>query len=259
MWVLFVTATLAGLCVGSFINVVAWRGPALWGLVDDPRPRGGFATPRSYCPACRTPIRAADLAPLVGFVRLKGRCRTCASAIPRRYPLVEALGGLVVVLALARFGWTAQALSGALFGFLLLALAVIDSETGYLPDALTLPLLATGVGAAILGAGVVDVRTALLGAAAGAGSFYAIAFGYRALKGRDGLGFGDAKLFGAIGAWTGPVLLPFVAGGAALATLAWLLLSRARVNADTETPLGPGLCAAGFAALLLAERLFSGL
>jgi leader peptidase (prepilin peptidase)/N-methyltransferase len=271
-------AALLGLLAGSFLNVLIWRGPALWGLVgEDRKARGTFFAPRSYCPSCRAPIRRADLAPLLGFVIRRGRCRACGAPIPLRYPLVEAAGALAVAVCVAVYGGTAAAALAALYLLALIALAAIDLETGYLPDALTLPLIAAGlianfvadraarsVGVEDAGglipatAGFASFESALIGAAAGFAAFWALGAGYRALRRRDGLGLGDAKLLAGIGAWSGwPAIAPVVLLASVLA-LTGILVPRRRaspVRWDAPVRFGPALCAAA-AIVFLGPKLF---
>lgn len=254
------SAGAVGLLVGSFLNVVIFRGPRLWGLIDGEE-RGSLAAPRSYCPACRATIPASRLIPLVSYVLQKGRCAACGAAISPRYPLVEALGAVAAVSAVAAFGLSFATLAAAAFGWALIALAFIDLETGYLPDAITLPLI--GLGLVVNG---VDLFTplsdAIIGVAAGFGAFWAIARSFEALRGKEGLGLGDAKLLAAIGAWGGWMLLPGVVLVGAVATLLAIGASKlagGRTPMDQPVPFGPGLCAAGFIALLAAPTLLSGL
>lgn len=253
-------AILGGLIAGSFLNVVIHRGPRLWGLVDG-ESRGGLAVPRSYCPACKATIPPWGLVPVVSFIVQKGRCAACRAPISPRYPIVEATGALVAVAAIAAFGLTATALAAAIFGWALVALAFVDLETGYLPDAINYPLLAAGLCANAAGL-FAPIFDAVIGAVVGFASFSAIGAAFEKLRGKEGLGLGDAKLLAAIGAWGGWVILPAVVLIGALATLAAIFFERRRgkpASFDQPVPFGPGLCAAGFIALLAAPRFVSGL
>lgn len=254
--VVYVTIFFAGLAAGSFLNVVIHRGPAMWGLIDG-GPRGDLIAPRSYCPKCEAPLTAANLIPLVSYLVRRGKCARCGAGISARYPIVEAMGGASALMAVAAFGLTPAALAASIFALALIALAFIDAETGYLPDAITLPLIGAGlaVNAASLFAPFLD---ALIGAATGFVLFWAIAAFYARVRKRDGLGLGDAKLLAAIGAWTGWPLLPVVVFIAALGTLIFIALRRG-MKADQAIAFGPGLCAAGFFALFFGERLASAL
>lgn len=245
-----------GLLAGSFLNVVIHRGPALWGLVDDASRRGDLAVPRSYCPACGAQIRVVHLIPVAGYLIAGGRCADCGAPIPLRYPAVELLGAGAAVGALHLFGPGLAALAAAVFFWMLIALAVIDLETGFLPDALTAPLALAGL-AANGGGLFVDWSSALIGAVAGYAVFRAIAEAFYRLRGVEGLGLGDAKLLGALGAWLGwAALVPAVFIGAVLGLLGVLILRLrgARVSAQTPLPFGPAL-AAGGAAVFVAMAL----
>jgi leader peptidase (prepilin peptidase)/N-methyltransferase len=253
-------AALLGLIGGSFLNVVIFRGPSIWGLVDGAT-RGTLAAPGSYCPACRAAIPAHRLIPLVSYFLQRGRCAECGAAISPRYPAVEALGAIVALSSLAAFGATWAALAAAFFGFALIALAFIDLESGYLPDAITLPLIVAGLAANGLNL-FTPFREAAIGAAAGYLAFRAIGVAFEKLRGKEGLGQGDAKLLAAIGAWGGWTVLPFVVLAGAVVTLAAVIAQRLRgkqAPMDEPIPFGPGLCAAGFIALLLIPRFLSGL
>ena len=256
----FLAAFALGLLIGSFINVVIHRGPRHWGLIDG-EPKGGLAAPRSYCPACKAPIPWTGLLPIISFVAQRGRCRSCGAKIALRYPIVEALGGTVALASVAILGVTWMALGAAIFGWALLALAFIDLETGFLPDAITLPLIACG----LLGGGfnfIVPLGDSLIGAGVGYAAFRAIGVAYQSMRGRDGLGQGDAKLLAAIGAWGGWMILPSVVLIGAVATLGAVLIAKAFGRArsmNDPIPFGPGLCAAGFISLLLAPEIINAL
>lgn len=256
-WIIFATAILLGLLAGSFLNVVIHRGPAMWGLQDDDRKaRGNFFGPRSYCPQCRERIRNADLIPIIGYLRLRGKCRNCGAPIPLRYPLVEAGGALAGLVSVALFGASLGAFFAAIFFLALTALAAIDHETGYLPDAITLPLIALGLGANFYGRFVL-LTDAVIGAALGYLAFAAIAFAYKRLRGREGLGGGDAKLLAAIGAWGGWMILAptvFFAALAALVSAAASALAGRKIDATTLIRFGPALCAAGAAMFILLNQ-----
>ena len=249
-WGIFATVILVGLFVGSFINVVIYRGPAEWGLVDDSR--GTLAKPRSYCPKCHKPIDILGLMPLIGFAMRRGKCKDCQQSISIRYPIVETLGAGVIAVCLWRFGLGVEFLLASIFGWTLLALAFVDGETGYLPDALTLPLIVSGIAF-----NTVDLfapwPAAIFGALAGYGAFWLVSAGFQKLRGYEGLGMGDAKLLSAIGAWVGWHLLPATVFFAAAVTLLVVFarsMPQGGVSGKQAAPFGPGLAAAGFAALI---------
>lgn len=256
----YLAFALVGVIVGSFLNVVIYRGPHLWRLVDGDA-RGGLASPQSYCPSCRTPIPGWRLIPVVSYIVQRGRCATCSGPISLRYPTVEILGAVVATASLGAFGASPAALAICVFGWALIALAFIDLETGYLPDAITIPLIFVGLATNSFGA-VVPFAASLSGAVAGFVAFWLIGAVFRALRGKDGLGHGDKKLLAAIGAWGGWIVLPAVVLIGALATLGAIGVSKFRgetISTDAPVPFGPGLCAAGFTCVLAWHWLFSGL
>lgn len=260
-WILFATIFGAGMCVGSFINLAAWRLPAMLGLIEDEMPRGDLASPRSYCPACRAPIARRHLVPIAGFVALGGKCEKCREKIGIRYPAIEIAGGALAVLSLVIFGWTIAAFAAAIFGFCLLLLAAIDSDTGYLPDAVTLPLAAGGLIANTFGLFAAPAD-AIAGALAGYSVFRAIELAFRAVRKKDGLGQGDAKLLCAIGAWGGWALLPSAVLIGTLATLVYLAarsIAGRPISPGELVPFGPGLCLGGSVALFGSAALAAGI
>lgn len=256
-WIYPTIAMAIGLVIGSFLNVVIHRGPKLWNLIDDDKRKGNLAVPGSYCPACGTPIEKHHLVPVLSYLALRGKCAVCRSPIPQRYPAVEVLGGLAALSAYLLFGVSVTALLAAAFFWFLIALAAIDLETGFLPDALTLPLLIIGLGAnaATL---FTTLSNALIGAVAGYVVFRLIGEAFFRLRKLEGLGQGDAKLLAAIGAWLGWQALAPTVLIAALTALVGLLivkLTGKAVTNETPIPFGPTLAMAG--AVLLIGRTIS--
>lgn len=232
----------AGLLIGSYLATVALR----W-------PRGASASlGRSRCDGCGRPLAVRDLVPLLSYARARGRCRQCAARIDPRHPLIE----LAALAVGAACGWTAPGLAGlagALFGWTLLLLAVLDFDHYWLPDRLTLSLIGLGLAGALVGPPPLADRA--LGALGGFAALALVAAAYRRLRGRDGLGGGDAKLFAAIGAWLGWQALPAVlvlATLMALAAVAVGVLAGRRASRLTAVPLGAALAAAGWACWVLA-------
>lgn len=233
---------LAAPFVGSLLGVLIRRLPA-------GRP---VAMARSCCEACGVPLGARDLVPLLSYTVLRGHCRRCGAGIAPFHWHVEVASLLVPLSAIAAGldGDALWAVSGA--GWVLLALAWIDAEWMVLPDVLTLPLLLAGLVAAWWFDAQALADHAL---AAGFGwlALWVVAAVYRRVRARDGLGEGDAKLLGAIGAWVGLAGLADVLLGAALAGLTWAGLLRLRgraMSATTALPFGPFLALAGWAVLL---------
>lgn len=206
--------------VGSFLGTLAFRVPrgesAAWG--------------RSACPACRAPLGPVDLVPLFGWVLRRGHCARCGAPIALAYPLIEvtavALPAWAALSGLA--GWPLWAV--AMAGWALLTLAAIDLRHFLLPDLLTLPLAAGGLFLAVLGAPAwpVGATDSAVGLVAGFGVIWGVGWAYRRLRGREGIGLGDAKLLAAGGAWTGWQGLASVVLIAALAGLALALAESAR-------------------------------
>jgi len=241
-------AAAVGLIVGSYINVVVHRLPRHESTVR----------PRSHCPQCGAPIRLRDNLPLVSFLLLRGRCRECGARISWRYPLTEAASAALCVACVEHFGFRPQAAVAALFGCLLLVLAVIDFEHLMLPDRITLPGTALGL---LLGLWL--PRTfpdALIGALAGAGFLFLAAETWGWLRGEEGLGLGDAKLMAMIGAflgWQGALVsLFFAALSGSLVGIFLVLIGRVRFS-GTRLPFGSFLALGGLLALFFGARLIA--
>ena len=214
-------ALALGLCVGSFLNVVIHRLPRMmereWraqcaelaGQTPPEEPPYSLVAPRSACPACGHRIHAWENVPVVSWLALRGRCSACRVRISVQYPLVELLAGAGAGYAAWRFGPVLAALGAALFVWFTIALAFIDQETGFLPDDLTLPLVWLGL-LVNLGGAFVPLRDAVIGAAAGYIFLWSVNTVFRMLRGMDGMGYGDFKLYAAVGAFLGWKLLPLV-------------------------------------------------
>ncbi|HWJ68537.1 MAG TPA: A24 family peptidase [Sphingobium sp.] len=237
-----------GAIIGSFLGAIVMR----W-------PRGeSVMKGRSYCDACGRTLGVVDLIPLFGALIQRGRCRRCGARIDPAHMLMEAGCALIGGVALGTLPLLAGLLV-AMGGWLLLTLAIFDARHFWLPDLLTLPLAVIGltIGDWILPAPFWDRAT---GAALGYGLLFALAWGYRRFRGRDGLGLGDAKLLGAIGAWMGWQALPLVLLLASSAGLLWVLIQALRgraVERGTRVPLGTFLCCAVPAAMVAGHLLGS--
>ena len=263
-------ATLVGLIGGSFLNVVVFRLPRIlerewqWEAAERSGDveasshfagqRFGLATPRSRCPACAAPIRPLDLLPVLGYLRLRGRCRACDWKIPLRYPAIEISSALAAGVVAWQFGCGAPMASALLLTFALIALAGIDLETGLLPDAITLPFLWLGLAINLFGVHTA-LPSAVMGAIAGYGILWLVFHAFRAVTGREGMGHGDFKLLAMLGAWLGWQALPllvFLSSAAALVVglgsvaLGWRQRS-------SPIPFGPFLAAAGWLSLLFGD------
>jgi len=260
---LYLITVVVALMVGSFLNVVIVRLPQQlqwqWhgkqaGLAKPP----GIAGPASQCPSCGQPIRWRDNVPLVSFLILKGRCRSCKTTISVRYPLVEALTALLSLVVVLKLGLQWSTVAALVLTWALIALAFIDLEHFLLPDQITLPLLAAGLLVNAIG-GFTDPLSALIGAVSGYGILWAIYHVYRVVRrGREGFGYGDFKLLGALGAWLGWQPLPLVvllsSGVGAVIGITLILLRCHQLR--EPLPFGPFLAGAGWLVLLWEEELW---
>ena len=240
------SALLAAPFIGSFLGVLVRRLP-------EERP---IAWARSRCENCGAALTARDLVPLYSWLAAKGRCRFCGHALGWFYPGIE-LAALAVALAAVALDGGVGTWLDCLLGWWLLALGWIDIRRWLLPDSLTLPLVIAGLAA---GAALVpeQLTDRALGAAVGYLSLRAIALLYRVLRGREGLGRGDAKLLAASGAWVGASALPqvvLVAAISALFAAACLRLAGIPVGALSALPFGPFLALATWLIWLLGPFL----
>lgn len=237
-----------GAIIGSFLATIVSR----W-------PRGqSVVTGRSCCDGCGRSLNVLDLVPLVGWLIRRGKCQACGVRIDPTHPLIE-LGCALIGGFCAWAFPPVPALLFAVGGWILLTLAVLDARHMWLPDALTLPLAALGLtlGDWVLPAPFPD---RVIGAVVGALVLGLLAFAYRRLRGREGLGLGDAKLLGAIGAWMGWQALPFVLLIASAVALLWALVPRATgksIDAETRIPLGTFLCLAVVPTWAILTSLFA--
>lgn len=263
-WYLHLFAFVFGALVGSFLNVVIARVPKGLSIVR----------PRSFCPSCRTPIRARDNVPILSWLLLRGRCRSCGVRISPRYPFVELAVALLAVAVLRRFGPTPWALAAFAFVAALVALTYIDLDHWLLPRSITIPFIALGLGASFLPGGP-GIASAAMGAAVGFGAFVLLGWLAERILKKEALGGGDVWLLAMIGAWLGlrsllPVVLLASVQGALVGGILLLATRRHRKTAmppprptgDPEVdeweppegavPFGP------FLALGAAEYLFFG-
>lgn len=233
----------AGLCLGSFLNVLVHRLPKEQTVVAG----------RSHCPHCGALIAAYDNVPLLSFLWLRGRCRSCRARISWRYPLLEALtGGVVAALWLRWFGQPVWAAACAVASVGYLAVAVIDWDTFLIPDELSLGLLALGVALSPLnpwlsgGAWWRPVLLSLRGAAVGFAVCWGVAEAGERLFGKEAMGGGDVKLLAAIGAWFGGTgaFDSLMIGSLLGAVYGLALMARGEIKRSDPIPFGPFLSAA---------------
>lgn len=198
-WSLVALAFFIGACVGSFLNVCIYRIPEDESVV----------TPRSRCPGCGTVIAWYDNIPVVSWLLLRARCRSCARPIAARYPLVEVLTGGLAVLALVHFGATPMAVIAFGFTAALLLITFIDFDHLFIPDEVSLPGILIGLGLSLLPGGL-GLANAAFGAILGGGILWAVAWSYERTTGTEGMGFGDVKLLAMIGAFLGWQAIPAI-------------------------------------------------
>ena len=257
-------AAAFGLCIGSFLNVVIHRLPRMmereWReecaeLAGQPLPAAekfNLVVPRSRCPACGHRITALENIPVLSYAALRGRCRSCSTPISLKYPLVEILAGAGAAYSAWRFGASLGALAAALFLWFTIALAFIDQETGFLPDALTLPLVWIGLLVNLPGT-FATLPDAVIGAVAGYLSLWLVYWGYRLATGKEGMGYGDFKMNAAVGALLGWKMLPLVILLSSLVGLVFgavqMFAARQRWDAGFKFHFGPYLAIAGVVAL----------
>lgn len=249
MTFLVVACGLVGLLIGSFLNVVVWRVP-----------RGeSVLHPRSACPSCSTPIRSRDNVPVLSWLVLRGRCRDCSEPISRRYPLVEAVTGILFAVTAWHFG-----ASWALPAFLYLvaigvALALIDLDVYRLPDKIVLPSYAVCAGLLLVAAAGTGDWAALLRAAVGGVALYAFYFVLMLVKSKA-MGFGDVKLAGILGLYLGwlgwgPLLvgafLGFLLGGLVGGGLMAVRLA----SRKSRIPFGPFMIVGAYIAVLVGTQI----
>jgi leader peptidase (prepilin peptidase) / N-methyltransferase len=259
---------VVGLLVGSFLNVVIHRLPKMmerdWeaqcadlrGETPPKAPKYNLVVPRSACPKCGHMITALENIPVVSWLALRGKCRACRAPISVRYPFVETLTGVLSGVLAWHFGF-GFALAGALvFAWAMIALTFIDLDTTLLPDDITLPLVWLGLLLNIRGT-YVPLETAVVGAVAGYLVLWSVYWTFKLLTGKEGMGYGDFKLLGAIGAFLGWKVLPLVILLSSFvgAAIGISMIVSARHKREVPIPFGPYLAIAGVIALLWGDSI----
>ena len=260
-------ATLAalvfGLLIGSFLNVVVYRLPIMAqrelenyiaheaGKELPHQDRFNLMVPRSACPHCGHRITALENIPIVSWLFLRGKCSACKAPISPRYPIVEAVTGLLSAVLVWHFGSGWLGLASLVFAYFLVAMTLIDYDTKTLPDDLTFPLLWLGLLINLDGT-IVPLRDAVIGAMAGYMSLWAVYWLFKLATGKEGMGYGDFKLLAALGAWMGWAMLPtiIILSSVVGAIVGIGLIVFARRDRNNPIPFGPYLAAAGMIALL---------
>lgn len=263
-----------GLLIGSFLNVVIYRLPKMmeqqWAAElaqleaekQGKEPPAGtqapfnLMTPRSRCPACGHAVQWYENVPVLSYLFLRGRCSACKAPISARYPLVELLTGALFFFCIYRWGVTPVGFAWCGFSAALVALAFIDWDTTLLPDDITLPLLWAGLLSAAFQWTNVPLHASVTGAAAGYLSLWLVYWGFKLATGKEGMGYGDFKLFAALGAWFGwqalvPIILMSSIIGAIIG-IAMKIFSSLREGG--YIPFGPFLVGAGLTAMVFGPN-----
>ena len=246
IWTTSVVAAF-GLAVGSFLNVCIYRVPR----------RESIVTPPSHCPQCGASVRWYHNVPVLGYLALRGRCRDCGEPISIVYPLVEAGVALLFVLHFRHVGWQPLLISRLAFSSAMVALFVIDLQHQLLPNRITVPGVAVGLGlSTVMQPGWVS---ALIGAAAGGGILLAIAEAYERVRGEEGLGGGDVKMLAMIGAFLGwQLMLVTLMLASVLGSVVGVgLIATGRGGMKYKLPFGTFLAVGALTASVVGQPLLS--
>jgi leader peptidase (prepilin peptidase)/N-methyltransferase len=274
-----VLACLLGLLIGSFLNVVIYRLPKMmeqqWAAEcaelagDGPVPSSYAAVsegtaekfnlmvPRSRCASCGHVIAWYENIPVFSYLFLRGKCSVCAASYGLRYPAVELATGLLFAFCVWRWGWSLAALIWCGFSAALLTLAVIDWDTTLLPDDINLPLLWAGlIAAALQWNPAVTLPDALWGAVAGYMSLWLVYWAFKLVTGKEGMGYGDFKLFAVLGAWFGwTALVPMILMASVIGAVIGLAMKfSSGLREGGYIPFGPFLAGAGFTAMVFGPQ-----
>ena len=267
--VLTIFVAFLGLCVGSFLNVVAYRVPKMieqefadacreqFGVpAADDMPHISLSSPPSTCPACGSRIKPWHNLPVIGWLMLRGKCASCSARISVQYPIVELLTGIFSVVCVWRFGFSPQLAGALILTWALIALTVTDLHTMYLPDNITLPLLWLGLLLSLKPV-FADPVSAIAGAAVGYLLLWSIFWLFKLATGKDGMGYGDFKLLGALGAWMGWQLLPQMVLLSAVvgAAVGISLMLVRKAEWTSRIPFGPYIAGAGWIALIWGGQI----
>ncbi len=268
LWLDVSLVGILGLMIGSFLNVVIYRLPKMmehqWasesasiaGTELPAQAPFNLMVPRSRCQQCSHGITWLENIPVVSYLFLKGKCSSCGTSIGMRYPLIELATG-------ALFAWCAWHWNGAAITFLwsgfaaaVLALAMIDWDTTLLPDDITLPLLWAGLIASALGLNSVNLTSAVWGAVGGYLSLWAVYWAFKLATGKEGMGYGDFKLFAALGAWFGwQALVPIILMASVIGAVVGIAMKFSTgLREGGYIPFGPFLAGAGLTAMIFGPQ-----
>ena len=267
-WLLTTTALL-GLMVGSFLNVVIHRLPLImereWRdqcaeLLEQPTQATDQAItlskPRSRCPHCGHAIGAVENIPVLSYLWLRGKCSGCGARISPRYPIIEVVTAVLSAAVAWQFGFGWALAGGLLLTWALVSLTMIDFDHQLLPDSITLPLLWLGLAFNLAGT-YTDINSAVVGAMAGYLSLWSIYWLFKLTTGKEGMGFGDFKLLGLLGAWMGWQALPVIIllSSAVGAVIGIGLIALRGRDRNIPIPFGPYLAIAGWIAFLWGDKI----
>ncbi len=260
-----------GLLVGSFLNVIIHRLPKMmerrWtaecaelqGNSDTAaeQPAYNLMVPRSSCPKCGHQIRWFENVPVVSYLFLGGKCSNCKTPISIRYPGVEALTGFLFAWCGWKWGWSWEAVAWCGFAASLVALTCIDWDTTLLPDDITLPLLWAGLCAAALGITDTSLPHALWGAVGGYLSLWLVFWAFKLATGKEGMGYGDFKLFAALGAWFGwQALIPIILMASVIGAVVGIGIKVfSQLREGGYVPFGPFLSLGGLTSLFFGPQV----
>lgn len=269
--ILIIIASLFGLVVGSFLNVVIHRLPIMmeqsWRTecealnsteknnITTPK-KYNLMTPRSACPHCKKEIAVWQNIPVISFLVLGGKCKQCKTVISWRYPAVEIASALLVGTVTWKFGCSLNTLAASTFALALFTLTLIDLDTQILPDDITLPLLWLGL-LFNLNTGFTDIQSAVIGAAVGYLILWSVYWLFKLATGKEGMGYGDFKMLAAIGAWLGWTTIPAVIllSSVAGSITGVGLMIFAKRGRNTAIPFGPYLALGGITTLFFGSQL----
>lgn len=260
-----------GAVVGSFLNVVIlrlpkimqqqWRSECEAFLELEPTQTGeplSLSQPPSTCPSCNTRIKPWQNIPILSWLMLRGKCANCSASISIRYPIIELITGVLSVVVAMQFTYDWALLLALVTTWCLVALTVIDAETQLLPDDITLPLVWLGLVANAFGV-FTDLQSALWGAVFGYGILWSIYWIFKLTTGKEGMGYGDFKLLGALGALLGWQALPMIIlmSSAVGAIIGIALMATKRLNREQPMPFGPYLAIAGWLSMVFGDTIAS--
>lgn len=280
----WVAAGVFGLLIGSFLNVVIYRLPKImemqWRqectdcLREDQEPSSttenleetarppvfNLATPRSSCPSCGHSITWYENIPVLSFLFLGGKCSSCKSKVSLRYPCVELLTSVFFMYCCHRWGFNLQGAAWCLFSAALITLAFIDWDTTLLPDDITMPLLWIGITASLTGVVDVPIKASVTGAILGYMSLWSIYWIFKIITKKEGMGYGDFKLYAALGAWLGAeALLPIILISSVLGAIVGIAMKiKMTLREGGYIPFGPFLVLSGMLCMIFGYETILG-